>query len=206
MVVFDAEDCFSNAVNTAILMNTVSQKIINKHFSQDSFTCGIGIDYGKMMIAKCGTVKYGAENSHYKSLVWIGRPANIASKLTDKANKAATSAIVSGLNAGFKSPYSKDWYWKFQTPDEFVSCIQFSYLSPNMKYNDDNFKTCFATTQFNSNSDATPPILISKAVFEGFKKSSPEDASMKNGWWRVQKRSIDDYGDDTYGGNITFTV
>ncbi|MFW5871768.1 MAG: adenylate/guanylate cyclase domain-containing protein [bacterium] len=88
MVVFDSVDCFLNAIYTAILMNTL-QSLINYHFKDNTFSCGIGIDYGKMMVSKCGTIKKGKENSNYKSLIWLGEPANIASKLTDIAGKSS---------------------------------------------------------------------------------------------------------------------
>src|SRR5215208_4622598 len=48
MVIFDKEDCFTNAVDTAIIMNSVSKYLLDKNFSHDEIKCGIGIDYGKM--------------------------------------------------------------------------------------------------------------------------------------------------------------
>ena len=80
MVVFDEEDCFKNAVETAVLMNTVCTKILNKKFSKyTDIQCGIGIDYGLMLITKTGVIKQGTEKDFYRSLVWLGRPANVAS-------------------------------------------------------------------------------------------------------------------------------
>lgn len=52
MVLFDPADCFKNAVNTAILLNTFSIFILNRHFKNDEIRCGIGIDYGKMLATK----------------------------------------------------------------------------------------------------------------------------------------------------------
>jgi adenylate cyclase len=87
MVLYDTHRCFTNAVNTAILMNTVVHQVIDRHFKHNDVTAGIGIDFGRMLVAKTGLIKYGAQNSSYKNLVWLGHPANIASKLTDLANK-----------------------------------------------------------------------------------------------------------------------
>ena len=87
MVAFDAANSEANAVRTAILMNTVIQYVLNPNFTPAEFRCGIGIDHGAMLITKAGIVKQGSENTEYKSLVWLGRPANVASKLTDEANK-----------------------------------------------------------------------------------------------------------------------
>lgn len=203
MVVFDSDNCFSNAVDTAILMNTISQKIINNRFTNNAFTCGIGIDYGKMMIAKCGTIKQGHENANYKSLVWLGRPANIASKLTDEANKTSTSYTKDGLNIGLHYPLTNVWSWIFKTPKEFADNLEFTYTSPVMKYKDEYFKSCFATTKTISNYDSTPPILMTEAVYNGYKKENPSADSILKNWWTLKSRKISDYDGKVYGGDVT---
>ncbi len=87
MVVFPSNNCFIAAVDTAISINTISAKIIDKHFKGFDFKVGIGIDFGEMKVIKAGISKQGKERSSHKNLVWIGNAANIASKLTDVANK-----------------------------------------------------------------------------------------------------------------------
>lgn len=94
MVVFDKEsggkDCFTNAVNTAYLMNSIVGKVIRPYFEKrysKSVQCGIGIDYGRMLVTKVGTISRTEDHGNYKDLVWLGKPANVASKLTDQANK-----------------------------------------------------------------------------------------------------------------------
>ena len=204
MVVFDNSNCFTDAVNTAFLMNTISRKIINKRFKNNAFTCGIGIDFGKMMVAKCGTIKFGNESSSYKSLVWLGRPANIASKLTDFANKSSSYKTISGVNVGFHYKYTDTWIWLFKTPEELVENIEFSYISPNMRYKDNNFKSFFATSKTISNYDSTPPILVTDSVYKGFKSNNPDADSIKNNWWKKQSRKIPDYSGSVYGCDVTF--
>jgi adenylate cyclase len=87
MVLFDPSTAFTDAVDTATLMNSVCQHELNKYFKQDDVTCGIGIDYGRMLATKTGVRRHGYERPNYRALVWLGRPANVASKLTDLANK-----------------------------------------------------------------------------------------------------------------------
>ncbi len=202
MVVFDTDACYSNAVNTAVLMNTISQKIINKHFKNNHISCGIGIDYGKMMVTKCGTIKQGHENSNYKSLVWLGKPANIASKLTDEANKPSTHTTTQGLRVHLHYEYTDQWLHHFKTVDEFVANLEFSYLTPNMKYKDKHFSSCSATSDTKSNYDSTPPILMSEAVFNGYKKENLTAESILNGWWTLQSRKIPNYSGKVYGGDV----
>ncbi|MDO8587211.1 MAG: hypothetical protein Q7T82_09245 [Armatimonadota bacterium] len=52
MVVFPPLNCFENAVHTAVLINSVSQFVMNEHFPYDNVRCGIGIDYGPMLVVR----------------------------------------------------------------------------------------------------------------------------------------------------------
>lgn len=61
--------------------------MINRIFSNVDFHCGIGIDYGEMRVIKVGIERKGDENAENKGLVWVGKPANLASRLTDFAGK-----------------------------------------------------------------------------------------------------------------------
>jgi class 3 adenylate cyclase len=204
MVVFDSSNCFTQAVNTAILVNTISRKIINNRFQENAFTCGIGIDYGKMLAAKCGAIKHGIESSSYHSLVWFGRPANVASKLTDAANKPSTYRTVEGANVALRKRPADPWVWQFKTMQELVDNIEFSYDTPRMRYKDKHFSAFFASFETVSNHDSTPPILISESVYTGFKKENPKTPSIKQKLWKIQSRKIPDYDGTVYGSDLTF--
>lgn len=86
MIVFPSDLCFIRSYMCAILLCDIGRKI-NASLKGSEFHWGIGIDYGKMLVTKAGIKKQGKENPHYKSLVWLGPTANIASKLTDAAGK-----------------------------------------------------------------------------------------------------------------------
>jgi len=140
MVVFDHFGCCEKAIETAVLMNTVTKNIIDKHFKDANIKCGIGIAYGEMLVTKCGIIKKGNENSHYKYLVWAGKTANIASKLTDAANKYFYNAkTIEGVNVGLHYPYTNQWSWTFHTVQQLVDKIEFSYTTPNMRFKDEYF-------------------------------------------------------------------
>ncbi|MFK2043899.1 adenylate/guanylate cyclase domain-containing protein [Bacteroides fragilis] len=93
MVVFPCDNCFSNAVNCAISINHISHDI-NNHFKDVDFRCGIGIDFGLLKVIKVGLHRKGTENIDNKNLVWVGYPANLASRLTDMANKNVNHSSV----------------------------------------------------------------------------------------------------------------
>jgi len=202
MVVFDSNNCFSNAVDTAILMNTISQEIINKRFKNNVFTCGIGIDYGKMMVTKCGTIKQGHENANYKSLVWLGRPANIASKLTDEANKSSTTYSEEVIREGHHYESIDEWGWYDRTVKEFIENLTFTY-SPKIIHKDYYFNLCRLSSRIKSNYDSTTPILMTESVYNGYKKENPDAESIKKNLWTLKSRKIPDYEGKVYGGDVT---
>lgn len=93
MIVFPAANCFTNAVACALTINHIAVHVINAKFNGVDFKCGIGIDYGKMKVIKVGVPRLGAEANANKGLVWAGKPANLASRLTDMANKTITETF-----------------------------------------------------------------------------------------------------------------
>ena len=103
MVIFDSVDCYTSAVKCAIAMNTVSRYIVNKHFTRNEVICGIGIDAGHMLATKTGVRRHGVEQANYRNLVWLGRPANIASKLTDLASKPAETVQEKVVSVAYEA-------------------------------------------------------------------------------------------------------
>lgn len=202
MVVFDMDNCFKNAINTAILLNTVAEHVINNHFKNNEIVCGIGVDFGNMLVVKTGAIKQGKENQFYKSLVWLGKPANIASKLTDNANKTR-SYSKKVVRVGLYYPNIKEWVWINKSYSEFLKNLE-KTSSSTLKYNDEHFNSFYETTEFTSVS--IPSILITDEVYQGFKKECPDDISLKNGWWKEVKLTIPEYDGIIYGGNIRFTA
>lgn len=201
MVVFDQDNCFVNAVNAAVLMNTVCQYIINKRTDNFEFRAGIGIDYGPMLITKAGVVKKGAENEFYKSLVWLGKPANTASRLTDIANKTESSEICL-VNEGYYSIFSQNYEWCERTPEQFISNLIATH-SDVLKHKNAGFGTFFKFEREVVNTYS--PILMTKAVFDGFCRDAPNDNSVTGKFWsRIQNISVRNYDGDVYGGDVTF--
>jgi class 3 adenylate cyclase len=73
------------AVQIALDMQRSINQILNKeilnHSGKRLITCGVGIDYGKML-----AIKVGIKGENNQDLVWVGNTANAASKLTDQAD------------------------------------------------------------------------------------------------------------------------
>lgn len=94
MVVFDKENCCDNAVRCAWSILYFCKNKMGKTMPGDSFRCGIGIHYGTMNVIKVGLEIHSDESNDYKNLVWIGEPANLASRLTDMAGKENIPSIT----------------------------------------------------------------------------------------------------------------
>jgi adenylate cyclase len=240
MVLFNPSTAFTDAVNTAILMNTISKHVLNKHFRQNEITCGMGIDYGPMLATKTGVRRHGYERHNYRSLVWLGRPANIASKLTDLANKTSThfrdivrearvapspdlglgnptlfglahalgvagpSPRLGPIQAAFglwQAPVS-EWTWGDVELKEFVGRMELTYGAgpPTITHRDPLFRSFFLSTKHSTTS--TPPILMTKTVYDGFRKANPQRNSVQHGWWKPVSLVVPGYSGGIFGADL----
>lgn len=200
MVVFNRKDCFKNAINTAIMFNTISEFTINKHFRYAEVSCGIGIDFGEMLVVKTGTIKQGKENQFYKSLVWLGRPANVASKLTDSANKLlynnlnkpSINTLLHNTNKDIsKLPTLQQSYKRLYPPNLLIK-----------KFEEPRFKSLSSEKKLISNLK-TKPILITKEVLDGLTNEAP-DLRKEISFTKQLSLKIDGYSGEIYGTDYYF--
>lgn len=207
MVVFPEADCYKNAVECAITINHIAQKIINQKLQDHDFKCGIGIDYGQMRCIKVGKIKRGAANQDYKNLVWIGRPANMASRLCDNANKEVQMfkvvhtvwvkrlrGLLSTPPSLLKSDFENQVKTDELTAEQFTELITKDGLS--------------SITSIEKSGDPVVrnPILISDKVYEGYKKACPEANSIKNNWWHEDNKHIRNVDFKVYGADLTWAI
>jgi class 3 adenylate cyclase len=217
MVVFEPKDCFKNAISCAAAMYGVANKFLKHYVNMSDFRVGIGIDFGEMLVLKTGIVKKHEEVSEYKNLVWIGDTANTASKLTDAANvkyDQCTYDITyedidvaygsSGYGSYAKIPFFADIpkrepIWSTKTsfvsisPDEFVQCVDYS--QDKCRYNGKKILKVSKKISYIT----TSPILITKSVYEGFKKACPQSNYLNNLSHKTYSR-YSSFGSEIYGG------
>jgi len=202
MVVFDRKGCFLNAVNTAILMNSVAKYVLNPLFSYIEVRCGIGIDFGEMLVSKTGIIKQGKENTSNKSLVWLGKPANIASKLTDRANKPP-DAGGRAVSEGYYYPLTEQWAWTNVPAAEFIDNLHISLgkIAHRKQY----FHALVKEVAPNLLPEK-PPILMTDAVLNGLKAEAPDEQSVVNDWWSETFVSVAGYEGKIFGADISYTI
>jgi class 3 adenylate cyclase len=206
MMLFDQADCFANAVDAAALINSVCRYVINQHFKHDEVSFGIGIDYGRMLAAKTGVRRHGSAQQSYRSLVWLGRPANVASKLTDQANKPpetmnAIKVRVAYDYGGFGLlTYEDEW------PHNFVQKFTHDPTRRLMVPKNRAFHSYTVVTEAHVLKEATPPILMSKRVLDGYCAARPMAEDTLGGWYRQISRAIPDVPGDVYGGDVIYRI
>lgn len=209
MVLFDCDKAFVNAVNCAVLMNSASKYVINKHFKKGEVTCGIGIDAGRMLATKTGVRKHGNEQQNYKALVWLGRPANVASKLTDIANKPAESVTLPCVRVAYGAiaPMPPErWIWRDEWPHVFVQSLEAtSYPAHMIRHTNPRYAVHHLFEKTIVTNEATPPILMAEVVWKGFRAAAPDDKIVKGGWIKKVDVEVPGYSGAVYGGDVIFT-
>lgn len=215
MVVFPVFNCFKNAVECAISINHLA-RIMNDVFKGEDFKCGIGIDYGKMSVIKVGIEVHGEENSDNKGLVWVGTPANLASRLTDYANKTMVSEYWHVEGTAFKLPSFYTYSNSFFGNDPLLIPRRIS-----QDYNTDDFlrilhvydgslhvlgfsrvEKCEKRTVRYSFS----PILIAEKVYTEYNKLCHKDDSIEGVNWEKQECPIQDIGYCVYGADLYWNL
>lgn len=202
MVVFDWATCGVSSIETALAMHKTVKEIINKNFDGNRINCGIGIDSGEVLVTKCGIIKKGAENAHYKNLTWSGTIANTASKLTDSANKyISNSKTIQGANVGFIYPWNNgEWTWVFYNTEKLVEELRKGItFSPTINYPSKYFQSLFHTTQTEYDSFSFPPILLTKSVLDELKTENSEHHLLKRGKIKKINKKIEGVIKDIYG-------
>lgn len=227
MVVFPSENCFSNAVNCAISINHISRDI-NRHFTDVDFKCGIGIDYGTLKVIKVGIHRKGTENIDNKNLVWVGYPANLASRLTDVANKNIDYSYVdvfyypynfSGLFGissispllspfpqrrvrGRESTYQETATTKRHSLEDFAKSLS----------HNDTLGICYSggkLIKFEKKDSHIkyPAILMTEAVYNGFKKAESTRNDVVNNYWKeISNHQIKNITSKVFGGSLTWKI
>lgn len=204
MVLFDCDDCFAKAVECAVLMNSTAKYVVNKHFKHNEVKCGIGIDAGRMLVTKTGFRRNGVERANYRNLVWLGRPANVASKLTDIANKEGKTVKIQTIDVAYSSALFGKWIWLKEYPHNFVQNLE--AINGVIKHKNPTYMTHLHDTEEYEEQPDTPPILMTAPVFNGFKAARPNDESVKGGWFKKIRVEVPGYKGDVYGGDVIKTA
>ena len=223
MIVFPKDNCYTNAVNCAISIYHISHYLINKVFADVDFKCGIGIDYGNLKVIKVGLPRRGAEGFDNKNLVWVGYPANIASRLTDVANKSVDNSKVKVKYYPYnflsympilptfgqtQTPRSTNKIFQdipredLLTNEEFTQRLSFNDVL-GVTYSEGKF---IRFDKIESKIDF-PPILMTSRVFLGFKTANPTRNDItKNYWKKINNHNIKNVDIDVYGGTVNWVI
>ena len=203
MVVFPVSNCFVNAVNCAITINHISQ-MINEVFTSVDFHCGIGIDYGEMRVIKVGIERRGNENAENKGLVWVGKPANLASRLTDFAGKTVEDEFYNvtgdfyhydplGIPPLLGKPRN-GWFRESKKLTAEQLAHELYYSANGLNIHIHNISSFDKNTEQYKDS----PILISDKVYSEYIKQNPQEFKH----WKQETRGVKDISYKVWGANL----
>lgn len=198
MVVFPSKDCYKNAVYCATAIGNIAN-FIDDVFKDVDFKCGIGVDYGEMHVIKVGVEKHSGENEENRNLVWIGKPANLASRLCDVAGKTFKEKLYV-----VKGKFYHHNYWgkpSFIDPRpkgliEGIRKMNAEEMMNGMTYeggrmfksgiiDQSDFKVVEEEFQYKR-------MLITDRVYQEYKKACPDDQDVKEGWWKEPSKKVKD--------------
>lgn len=204
MVIFDSDKAATKAVHTAELMNSVIKHQLDEAFKNNDVKCGIGIDYGRILVAKTGIRRNGHESHNYKSLVWLGRPANVASKLTDAANKHVHSSKPK-IVEGFHHPHTSLTWGPEIDVNTFLDRLSPTYLNNQLTHTEKDFRAFIQTNEYFN--ETVPPILMTKPVYDLYKSENESAKSVTSGWWtKIKSVKVPGYSGVIYGGDVVFSA
>ncbi len=226
MIVFPSDNCFTNAVDCATTINHIIHKVISKKFGKNDFKCGIGIDYGELKVIKVGIPKQGSERTENKGLVWVGYPANIASRLTDVANKTITEeyfsvtykplyfpSIFSPIRGLGSLLYHKssifDSHDPIYLPETTVEMTPEVFARHITNYKDGvlNFTGGEYIKHEKKSRDINySPILITAEVFSGYKKETPNSKIVSEKYFKELSHQIDNVKSKVWGADIHWVI
>ena len=228
MVVFPVENCFKNAVDCSVSINHIASKIINKRFYVD-FKCGIGIAYGKLRVIKVGIQRNGTENGENKGLVWVGKPANYASRITDMANKTIQEEFIE-VNHNPINPLAINPLFGGFAAITYPFDLEKNYTQNQPFYLQKKETKIYSKEEFAdqlSNSEKGeisylggkliefnkvvkevrfPAILITEPVLNGLKREHPEDSTFKRVYWKQQPKKFKNLTENIFGADLTWDI
>ena len=211
MVVFPVKDCFKNAVYCATAINTISRSI-NSVFTNVDFKCGIGVDFGEMHVLKVGIEKHTNEKEENRNLVWIGKPANFASRLCDVAGKGFKENVykVKGKfyhynylgKPSLLDPRSTGWHveTRKQSAEEMMAGM--TYKGGRNFESDIKDQTSFEPL---SEEYSYKSMLITDRVYQGYIKACSTDQDVKESWWKEIGKKIKDIDCKVWEAGFTWS-
>ena len=207
MVVFPTENCFTDAVDCAITINHALNIVMANEFSDIDFKCGIGIDYGELRVIKVGVSKHGAEKYENRGLVWVGDPANIASRLTDAANKKIEETYFEVTRKVFRrNTLTQQFHERTETKkvsiEEFIKWIDHGNKETIWI---NNFETMVSFSK-KKIAHQMLPILMTEIVYEGFKAANSTRKDIVEKFWTESKQPVKDVNGKIYGGSVWWGI
>ncbi len=96
--------------------------------------------------------------------------------------------------------YENEW------PQDFVQKFTHDPTRRLMVPSNRAFHSYSVVTETHVLKEATPPILMSKRVLDGYRAARPLAEEIIGGWYKKVSRAIPDVPGDVYGGDVIYAI
>jgi hypothetical protein len=120
---------------------------------------------------------------------------------------APSSALPTGLGNAFSSfglgqAMGGELIWEDVELKEFVGRLTYDPVASTFTHRDPSFRHFYLATR--ERTTTTPPILMTKAVYDGFRRANPQRDSVLRGLWKPVSLFVPGYNGDIFGACVIF--
>jgi hypothetical protein len=99
---------------------------------------------------------------------------------------------------------SGKWEWVTETLPAFLSQLEVHYVPGRITHKRPDFGSFFLKSEEVETKASTPPILMTKAVWNGFKTAEPNSSSVQKALFKKVSVTVPGYTDVIFGGRVEF--
>jgi hypothetical protein len=102
------------------------------------------------------------------------------------------------------SSSSDRWEWITETLPTFLSQLEVHYVPSRIVHKRPDFGSFYLTSDEVMTKASTPPILMTAAVWNGFKRAKPNSSSVQRQFFKKVTVTVPGYTDVIFGGQAEF--
>jgi hypothetical protein len=96
------------------------------------------------------------------------------------------------------------WRWVDETLESFVSQLEVNYAPTRITHKRVDFGSFYMSSDTVQTREATPPILMTAAVWSGYRKAEPDSSSVQQSMFKEVSLRVPGYSGKVYGGDVIF--
>jgi hypothetical protein len=111
-----------------------------------------------------------------------------------------------GLQPAIVGGGGDDWTWKNESLHGFLSQLDIQYVPSRVFHKNPDFASFYLSEEALKTREETPPILMTSAVWHGFKTAKPGSAILQKSLLKKIEVTIPGYTGEVFGGDVVFNA